>query len=218
MTDLSSGPRSPATPGTYRVPRSQIDNLYDPAELLPDVRVGTGVVTSIDGVDVCTVAFEDENITGVVFQGEPPATGDVVEVELRGDLFVIAAVSDLSITEISTDGAAHIVRPTTPEADRSGSASADRCDVGSGCSRPRTSHWAGNYPTTGWPPGSPGRRPDPCHAVRPCRSACRRPTSDRDVSRRYWPGPRRFRSCCVTTRRTTGPALPGGDVQVIRTA
>jgi hypothetical protein len=100
----------PAAVPVARVPRSRVDDFYAPSTPLPEIRIGTAIVVSLDG-DTATVLMFDEEITGVVWLGfTPPAVGDAVEIEARGDLLVIADSYD----EGESTGAAHIVDDSDP--------------------------------------------------------------------------------------------------------
>jgi len=106
----------PAAQSSYRVPRSEVDNLFIRGEALPETRAGVGVVVSIDSANTCTVLINDEEIVGVVWLGlVAPQVGDTVEVEMRGDLLVIPATSDINtFLEGTDDGGTHIVSDEDP--------------------------------------------------------------------------------------------------------
>lgn len=106
----------PAAQQAYRVPRSDIDRLYAPAEPTEQVRVASAVIVSIDSEDTVTVLMHDEQISGVLVLGDigDLAVGDIVTVELRGDLYVIP---DAYTEGMATDSP-HVVsdeEPTDPE-------------------------------------------------------------------------------------------------------
>lgn len=86
--------QDPAAAATYRVPRSGLDDNYIRGESLPSSAIGTAIVVSVDGATV-TVRVGDEVISGIVYLCDPPAVGDVVDLEARGDLIVIPCNADL---------------------------------------------------------------------------------------------------------------------------
>lgn len=86
--------QDPAASAAYRVPRSTLDDNYIRGESLPSSAIGTAIVVSVDGATV-TVRIGDEVISGVVYLCDPPAVGDVVDLEARGDLIVIPCTGDL---------------------------------------------------------------------------------------------------------------------------
>lgn len=71
-----------------RVARDRRDDSYETGHPTPGKRAGAGYVVSVED-DTCTVKMFDEDVTGVIYLGEPPVVGSVVEVEARGDLLVI---------------------------------------------------------------------------------------------------------------------------------
>ncbi len=80
---------NPRIPPTRRVPRGSWDDRFVKGNPLPESRVGSGVVVSIDG-DTCTVQIGDDRIDGVIWLGEyPPYLHDPVEVEARGEILVV---------------------------------------------------------------------------------------------------------------------------------
>lgn len=104
----------PAAVAAYRVPRSEIDADFERGENLAPLRIGTAVVVSVDG-PTCTVQVGDEIIGGVLYLGNPPRVGDVVDLESRGDLMVILATADLdTFLEGMEDDAEHIVSDEDP--------------------------------------------------------------------------------------------------------
>lgn len=107
--------QGPAAVGAARVPRSRLDDNYAMGVPLPEVRVGTAIVVSIDG-DTCTVLLFDEEVSGVVWLGvNPPVVGSSVELESRGDLLVIPNDADLDLfLEGMADDAEHIVSDEDP--------------------------------------------------------------------------------------------------------
>jgi hypothetical protein len=106
----------PAAAAAFRVPRSTVDGFYIPGEQLAESRVGSGVIISVDSSNTCTVLINDEIITGVLWLGKiPPRVGDVVEVEMRGELLVIPGSNDLDyFMEGAEDDAVSIVSDTDP--------------------------------------------------------------------------------------------------------
>lgn len=106
----------PAAQPTVRVPRTMVDSLWQPGVPSPAVRVISGVVSSIDSEDTCTCTVAgDESLPGVLFLGTAPTAGDIVEIEMRGDLYVIVSdpALDLFIEGMASD-AQHIVDDSTP--------------------------------------------------------------------------------------------------------
>jgi Bacterial Ig-like domain (group 3) len=101
----------PAALNVARVPRSFIDELWVAGEPVPASRVITGIVVSLDG-DTCTcLVAGDEEVPGIVWLGSrPPDVGDVVNIEMRGDLLVIPD----EFVEGVEDDSVHIVSDTDP--------------------------------------------------------------------------------------------------------
>jgi len=112
----------PTAQAAYRVPRSDVDAFYVPGEQAPPSRAGVGTVVSVDSSNLCTVLVNDEDVAGVMWLGlVPPRVGDVVELELRGDLLVVPASNDLdTYLEGMDQTVEHIVstgNPGTPPAE-----------------------------------------------------------------------------------------------------
>jgi len=108
-------PEGPAAQSTYRVPRTYLDDLYPTSQQSEPTRMTVGVVTSVGATTCCVFFNEDEDeVCGIVFQGDPPAVGDVVEIEQRGDLWVIPADNDLDAYVEGIDTAVHIVSDDDP--------------------------------------------------------------------------------------------------------
>lgn len=102
--------KDPTAQASVRVPRSLEDNRFNPAERSPETRMGSGVVVSLDGGNICTVLLYDENVPGVLWLGlVAPEVGDIVEVEVRGDLLVIPASNDLATGVDVTEQPVHLV-------------------------------------------------------------------------------------------------------------
>lgn len=106
----------PTAQAAFRVPRMEVDALYVPGEQAPASRAGVGTVVSVDSSNTCTVLINDENVTGVMWLGVvPPRVGDVVELELRGDLLVVPASNDIdTFMEGMDETVEHIVSAGTP--------------------------------------------------------------------------------------------------------
>ena len=71
-----------------RVIRDRRDDAYLAGHPAPGKRASAGSVTALQD-DTVTVEANGELLTGVVFLGEQPPVGSVVEVEARGDLLTI---------------------------------------------------------------------------------------------------------------------------------
>lgn len=100
----------PAAQSIARVPRSRLDDLFIAGDTTSPARYGIGVVVSVEA-ETCTCQIGDEEISGIVFLGDPPTIGDVVEIEMRGDLMVVPeTLPDLS----STQHAEHLVSTDDP--------------------------------------------------------------------------------------------------------
>lgn len=102
----------PAGQSPYRVPRSPVDDYYIKGTPLPASQIGTGIVVSVDG-DTLTVLVGDEELDGVLFQGDPPEDGESVEVETRGDLTLVPVSNDTFRIGLEDD-AEHIVSDEDP--------------------------------------------------------------------------------------------------------
>lgn len=136
----------PTAQAAFRVPRSEIDALYDPGEQSPASRPGVGVVVSVDSSNLCTILINDDEISGVMWLGfVPPRVGDVVELEMRGDLLVVPAINDIdTFMEGMDETVEHIVSASNP-----GSPPAEELQVGG--SMRSTDAWAfWGADTTNW--------------------------------------------------------------------
>jgi len=106
----------PTARNAYRVPRSEVDNLFVRGEPMPETRASVGVVVSVDSADTCTVMVDDELVVGVPWLGSvAPTVDDIIEVEQRGDLMVVPAANDINtFVEGMSDTAEHIVSDEDP--------------------------------------------------------------------------------------------------------
>lgn len=104
----------PSAQSAYRVPRSHVDDFFERGETLAPSRTSAAIVVSVDGAS-CTVQIGDDIISGVLYLGDPPRVGDVVDLEARGDLMVIPATADLdTFLEGAETDAQHIVSDEDP--------------------------------------------------------------------------------------------------------
>jgi hypothetical protein len=92
-----------------RVPRTAV---YPFEQVLPTPVTKTAAqVVSVDDDETMTVQIGDDTLSGVYFAGRTPASGDLVELDERGDLLV--AIEDAFTEGVSQD-ALHIVSVDEP--------------------------------------------------------------------------------------------------------
>ena len=97
-----------------RVEQSTLDDLYERGVPAPPVRLVRATVVTVDSPGECTVLMLDEEVPGVGYSAPvSPQPGDVVDVEMVGDLVTVRAV--VPDPDSATLVAGHIVSDTQPD-------------------------------------------------------------------------------------------------------